>query len=180
VPNHTVAPVGPMSLRYPLRMRAASAIVEQLTRGLSADQIALTAAVGLCIAIIPVVGVTTILSFAAAWALRLNQPIIQFINWTSYPLQLLLILPFIRLGERFFRAARLRLSLEDLVAFAKADPWGAMASLWTTVWHAVAVWAVVTPLLGALVFFAARPLIRSLARRVAAARAKIPGEMAFP
>ena len=30
------------------------------------------------------------LSFLAAWALRLNQPIIQAINWTSYPLQLLL------------------------------------------------------------------------------------------
>lgn len=166
-----------MSLRNPLRVKAASAIVEQLTRGLSVDRIALTAAVGLCIAIIPVVGVTTILSFAAAWALRLNQPIIQAINWTSYPLQLLMILPFIRMGERLFRAARLRLSLVELVTFAKADPWGAIATLWTTVWHAVAVWALLTPLLGALIFFAARPSIQWLARRVAAGREKTSGEM---
>src|SRR5215468_9465402 len=98
------------------RSRFLAPIVEQLTQGLSADTIALTIAVGLCIAIIPIIGVTTALSFLAAWALRLNQPIIQAINWTSYPLQLLMIFPFIRLGERIFRAPRVRFSLSELTS----------------------------------------------------------------
>ncbi len=163
-----------------VRMKAAAAIVDQLTQGLSPDRVAMTVAVGLCIAIIPIVGVTTILSFAAAWALRLNQPVIQFINWTSYPLQLLLILPFIRMGERLFHAPRLRLSVAELVAFAKTDPWGAIATLWTTLWHAATAWAILTPFLGILIFFAARPLIRLLARRVAEGRNRRAGEAAAP
>jgi uncharacterized protein (DUF2062 family) len=154
----------------PLRAKIASAIVDQLTQGLSADRIALTVAVGLCIAIIPIVGVTTVLSFAAAWALRLNQPIIQTINWSSYALQLLLIIPFIRLGERVFRAPRMTLSLEQLVAYAKSDPFRMLASLSTTIGHAVVAWLLVIPFVGALAFFATRPLIGSLAMRLAAAR----------
>ncbi len=102
------------------KKRVDAVIVQQLTQGLSAEKIALTIAVGVCIAIIPIVGATTILSFAAAWALRLNQPIIQTINWSSYALQLLLIFPFIRLGEWIFRAPRLGLSLDQMVALVKA------------------------------------------------------------
>ena len=71
---------------------------------------------------IPVVGVTTVLSFAVAWLLRLNQPVIQTINWSSYALQLLLIIPFIRLGEAIFHAPRMSASLEELLAIARADP----------------------------------------------------------
>ncbi len=82
-----------------LKSRIVDPIVAQLTQGLSVERIALTIAVGLCLAVIPVIGVTTILCFLAAWALRLNQPIIQLINWSSAALQLLLIIPFIRLGE---------------------------------------------------------------------------------
>jgi hypothetical protein len=147
-------------------------LLEQLRQGLTPEKIALTLACGLCIAVIPVVGVTTILSFATAWALGLNQPIIQAINWFSYALQLLLIVPFIRMGERIFRAPRLTLSIDELVTIAKVDPFGALAQLWTTLWHAVAAWAIVVPFAGALVFFASWPLFRSLARRVAAARGK--------
>ncbi len=156
----------------PLQAKIASAIVDQLTQGLSAERIALTVAVGLCIAIIPIVGVTTILSFAAAWALRLNQPIIQTINWSSYPLQLLLIIPFIRAGERIFQAPRMTLSLEQLVAYAKADPFGMLASLSTTLGHAVVAWLLVIPFVGALAFLATRPLVRSLSMRLVAARRK--------
>ncbi|HEY1253079.1 MAG TPA: DUF2062 domain-containing protein [Thermoanaerobaculia bacterium] len=147
-------------------------IVQQLTQGLSAEKIALTIAVGLCIAIIPIVGATTILSFAAAWALRLNQPIIQTINWSSYALQLLLIFPFIRLGEWIFRAPRMRLSLEQMVALVKADPWGALVSLSATFGHAVVAWLLVVPFVGAVAYFAFRPILRALALRLQPAAAK--------
>jgi uncharacterized protein (DUF2062 family) len=164
-----------MSLRGLLQRRIAAPVLEQLTQGLSPDTIALTVGVGLAIAVIPIVGVTTILSFLAAWALRLNQPIIQAINWSSYALQLLLILPFIRLGEWIFRAPRLSLSLEELVAMGKADPLGTIPLLGATAAHAVVAWIAVVPLIVAAAYFATRPLFRSLARRaVPAAKASPP------
>lgn len=152
------------------RRRVGEPVLQQLTQGLSPDQVALTCAVGLCIAVIPVIGVTTILSFLAAWALKLNQPVIQTINWSSYPLQLLMIFPFIRLGEKIFGSPRLKFSLEQLVAMGKADPLGTMALLGTTLAHAVVAWLLVCPLILVAVYFGTRPLFRALARRVAAVR----------
>jgi hypothetical protein len=37
-----------------------------------------------------------------ALTLRLNVPVIQAANWAAAPLQLVLIVPFVRLGERIF------------------------------------------------------------------------------
>ena len=159
-----------MSLHSILKAKVGDPILLQLKQGLSPEKIALTVAFGFCIAVFPVVGATTILCFIAAWAFGLNMPIIQAINWSSYALQLLMIFPFIRLGERIFRAPRLSLSLDQLVAMARADPFGSLASLWTTIWHAVVAWALVAPLLIAAIYFATRPAFQALARRVAAGR----------
>lgn len=157
-----------------LKARIVDPIVQQLTQGLSPERVAMTIAVGLCLAIIPVIGVTTILCFLAAWTLRLNQPIIQLINWTSAALQLLLIIPFIRLGEAIFGAPRMARSLEELVAMAKSDPVLAMAMLGETLGHAVVAWLIVSPFLIAAVYFGSRPVLRRLARRVVPAR---PGDI---
>jgi uncharacterized protein (DUF2062 family) len=159
-----------MNLRALLKAKIADPIVEQLTQGLSPERIALTVAVGLTIAVNPIVGTTTILCFVAAWALRLNQPIIQAINWSSYALQLLLIFPFIRLGEALFGGPPETRSLQQLVAMAKTDALGTMRTVGATFLHAAAAWALVAPLLTAVVYFATRPLFRTLARRVAEGR----------
>ena len=161
-----------MSLQARLKAKIADPIVEQLTQGLSPEKIALTVAVGLTIAVNPVVGTTTVLCFFAAWALRLNQPIIQAVNWSSYALQLLLIFPFIRLGEWIFAAAPETRSLQELVAMAKADAFGTVRTLGATIAHAVVGWALVAPLLTAAIYFATRPFFRALARRVAANRSR--------
>jgi uncharacterized protein (DUF2062 family) len=153
-----------------LKKRVDAVIVQQLTQGLSAEKIALTVAVGLCIAVNPVIGTTTLGCFVAAWALGLNQPIIQTINWSSYVLQLLLIFPFIRLGEWIFRAAPERRSFGELAAMTKAHPLDALATLGATILHAVVAWLLVAPLIVAAVYFAMRPLLRALARRVASAQ----------
>ncbi len=155
-----------MSLRDFFRSWIAAPIREQLTQGLSPDTVALTIGVGLAIAVIPVVGVTTVMSFLAAWALRLNQPIIQTINWSSYALQLLMIFPFIRLGEKLFRAPRLHLSLDELVAMAKTDPLGTLSRLGSSIGHAVVAWTLVAPLIVAAAYYGTRPVLRSLARRL--------------
>jgi uncharacterized protein (DUF2062 family) len=159
-----------MTVRSRLKAKIADPIVEQLTQGLSAEKIALTVAVGLTIAVNPIVGTTTILCFVAAWALELNQPIIQAINWSSYALQLLLIFPFIRLGEWIFGAPRENRSLQRLVAMMKSDPLGTLADVRATLGHALVAWILVAPLLIAVIYFGSRPLFRALARRVAGSR----------
>jgi uncharacterized protein (DUF2062 family) len=161
-----------MSERSFLRRKIGDPILQQFTQGISPEKIALTVAVGSTIAVNPIVGTTTVLCFLAAWALRLNQPIIQAINWSSYALQLLLIFPFIRLGEWIFGAPRENRSLERLVEMMKADLVGALANVRATLGHAVVAWLAVAPFLIGAIYFGTLPVFRALARRIGGARLK--------
>ncbi|MGB7265336.1 MAG: DUF2062 domain-containing protein [Terracidiphilus sp.] len=69
-----------------------------LSQGISPRRLALTLALGFAIGCIPVVGIPTVLCAALALALRLNFPAIQAANYVAMPLQLALIIPFMRLG----------------------------------------------------------------------------------
>lgn len=70
-----------------------------LSQGISPRRLALTLALGFAVGCIPVVGIPTLLCAALALALRLNLPAIQAANYIAMPLQLLLIVPFVRLGR---------------------------------------------------------------------------------
>ena len=73
-----------------------------LRQGMSPRRMALTLALGFAIGCIPVVGVPTIVCAALAVAFRLNLPAIQAANYAVMPIQLLLIVPFARLGNCLF------------------------------------------------------------------------------
>lgn len=73
-----------------------------LRQGISPRRLALTLALGFAIGCIPVLGVPTLICCVLALALRLNLPAIQAANYAMLPLQLLLIVPFARLGNWLF------------------------------------------------------------------------------
>jgi hypothetical protein len=102
----------------------------------------------------------------AAWAFRLNHPVIQAINWTSAPLQLLLLVPFIRMGERLFGAPRLTLSLDQLGEMGKDDPFGTVSRLGVTAAHAVVAWGLLVPFLILGGYYLTRPFLRAAWRRI--------------
>jgi uncharacterized protein (DUF2062 family) len=69
-----------------------------LSQGISPTRLALTLALGFAIGCIPVIGIPTVLCAALALGLRLNLPAIQAANYAAMPLQLALIVPFVRMG----------------------------------------------------------------------------------
>jgi uncharacterized protein (DUF2062 family) len=75
-----------------------SSVAQWLLQGVSPERLALTLALGCAIGCLPVVGVPTLLCAALALALKLNLPAIQAANYAVMPLQLVLIVPFVRLG----------------------------------------------------------------------------------
>jgi uncharacterized protein (DUF2062 family) len=82
-----------------------------LAQGISPRRLALTLALGFAIGCIPVIGVPTVLCATIALALRLNQPAIQAANYAAMPLQLALIVPFMRLGRWLISAGPTRFTL---------------------------------------------------------------------
>jgi uncharacterized protein (DUF2062 family) len=73
-----------------------------LRQGITPFRLALTLALGFAIGCIPVIGIPTVLCAGLALGFGLNLPAIQAANYAAMPLQLLLILPFIRLGQWMF------------------------------------------------------------------------------
>lgn len=90
-----------MSVRI-LNKLAKVDVAKWLRMGITPRRLALTLALGFAIGCIPVVGVPTILCAALALLLGLNQPAIQAANYAAMPLQIILIVPFMRLGRWMF------------------------------------------------------------------------------
>ncbi len=99
------------SVRAQLRQRVGEPIVALLRMGTSPQRIAISIAVGTIIGVLPLLGSTTALCFVIAVALRLNLVAMQAFNWLVAGPQLIMILPFIRLGEWLYRAPPLGLQL---------------------------------------------------------------------
>lgn len=114
-----------------------------LRQGITPEKLALCLALGICLSCCPILGITTTLCTIAALGFRLNLPAIQLANYAGTPLQVVLLLPFIRLGERLFHSERLPLSIHEITARFHASFWGTLKELWTWEWHAVVAWALV-------------------------------------
>jgi len=71
-----------------------------LAEGISPRRLALTLALGFVLGCLPVMGIPTALCAIIALAFRLNLPAIQAANYAAMPLQVALIVPFVRLGGR--------------------------------------------------------------------------------
>jgi len=137
-------------------------LMNLLKQGVTPQKIALSLALGVTIGVFPALGWTTILCTIIALALRLNLPAIQLVNYLVYPLQLALLLPFYRLGERFFHSEHLPISPQQILAMAKTNLQATVAVLWSTTWHAVVIWAIFAPAATAIIYL----ILLSLVRRV--------------
>src|SRR6516165_3140934 len=105
-------------------------VLDLLTRGVTPEKIALSLTIGAVMGTFPVLGTTTTICALLAFALGLNLPAIQLANYAVYPLQLLLLLPAVRIGEKLTHSAPLTLSVAQITAMVRADRWYAGRMLW--------------------------------------------------
>ena len=140
-------------------------ILDLLRQGVTPEKIALSLTLGVALGVFPVLGSTTALCAVAALALRLNLPAIQIVNYFVYPLQIALLIPFFRLGEKLFRAPHLLLSVPQIYAMIHANMGGAIRSLWTTTWHAIIVWCVVAPVFVGVAYGILAPALHRVLRK---------------
>ena len=151
-------------LRQFWRERVVGLLVAQLRQGTTPQKIALTLALGLCLAVFPIFGSTTLLCFLIGLWLGLNQPIIQLVNWLASPFQLGLIPGFVRLGERLVHAPRVSFSIPQLFATFHASPAKFFREFGLTGLHGIFGWLAVAPFAGLLLYTIFLPFTRRLAK----------------
>ena len=144
-------------------------LLELLRQGATPEKLALSIALGAVFGLLPAIGWNTTLCALIALIWRLNLPAIQLVNYFLYPLQIALLIPFFRLGEKLFRAPHLPISVSQIYEFAHANLWAAIKLLWTTTWHAIVVWALLAPFVAALLYFLLVPAFRRVLKQVRSA-----------
>lgn len=146
--------------------RVVAPIVAQLKQGITPEKIALTLALGGVIGIFPILGATTVLCAVVGIWLRLNQPIIQLVNYLVYPVQIVLLIPFYRAGERLFGAEPVPIAdVASLVTRFSEGPWQFVLDYGLVGLYGITVWALVAPPMAAIAYFALRPVLAQLSPR---------------
>lgn len=146
--------------------RVVTPLIHLLRVGASPRRLAWSLAVGAVIGINPIVGSTTLVCLGVAFTARLNLIASQIANHLCFPIQLALVLVYLRAGEILFRTGPLPVATDAFLHTLTRHQWSTAQLLWTWEWHAIAVWllaaAILTPLLAA----ALHPLLNRLLHRL--------------
>jgi uncharacterized protein (DUF2062 family) len=126
-------------------MKILDPLFKFLRQGMSPERLALCVAIGIVIGNIPILGVSSLLCGAIAVVFRLNLPAIQLVQAAMAPTQLLLIIPFVRLGEWLLHAPPQALSIKEGLALIHQGVSHAVVALWDAIVHAGFAWMLLAP-----------------------------------
>lgn len=149
------------------RRRVLAPIVAQLRQGTTPQLLAITIAAGAVIGVFPILGTTTLMCGIFAAALRLNQPVIQLVNYLVYPVQLALLFPFYRAGEKLFQQPPVPIaSLTALTERFWASPQQFFIDYGLVALYGVVVWGLLAPILFGAMYVLLRAPLAALASRI--------------
>ena len=122
-------------------------IKNQLTQGASPIGLARTCAAGVTLAVIPLLGATTALCAIAGIKFKLNQPLLQLVNYLFYPVQLLMLPVFIFSGAKLTGSVPVEFDPRIVINEFTTDPSLFMKHYGVAGVHAVLVWLLICPFL---------------------------------
>ena len=135
-------------------------IIGLLKQGITPEKISLSIAFGAILGIFPILGSTVILCTIASYLFRLNFVAIQIINYLIYPLQLILFIPFIRLGEIVLNHEPFPISMEIIYNMLKKDILIAIKTFWVANLHGIFAWCITAPFVAILIYYIMLPILR--------------------
>ena len=124
----------------------------QLALGTDRRKLALTCAVGVSCGTLPLLGLTTVLCLICGFLFKLNQPILQAINFVMIPVQLLLIPVFGFAALKLGRPLAVDPHPEAIIRAFAAGPADFLRVYGELGLRAVAAWALSVPLLAGVVY----------------------------
>ncbi len=147
------------------QQRIVQPVLLLLKQGLTPEKLALTISLGIALGTVPVLGSTSISCALAAAVLGLNQAAIQGVNYLAYPLQLALLIPFLKLGAVLFGDHGFQLTLGDIQRLISSGIMNTISTLWTATMHGIVAWGMVVIPAVTILYFALCPILRLAAQR---------------
>ena len=154
-----------------IREKLIDPILNLLKQGVTPEKLSWSFAVGILLGTFPILGITTALCVLATFLFKLNPVAIQVANYLAYPLQFILLIPFMRLGETIFGVDHVALQIPELLEFFKRDWTGFLKTYGMTGLRGVFAWALLAPWVTMIL----RHSFLILFRRISARRPGSPG-----
>jgi uncharacterized protein (DUF2062 family) len=154
------------AMRALWQRRVLDVTLAQLRQGITPQKIALTIALGVALGLFPILGSTTALCLLAGVLFKLNQPVIQLLNWMVAPLQVPGIYLFVRAGERLTHSPPVSFSITALMIAFKASPLRFLQQYGTTGLRGVLAWLLFAPGIAVLLYALALPPLKRMSGRV--------------
>ena len=100
----------------------------------------------------PLVWGTSLICIVIASWLRINQVVMQLANYLMYPVQIILFIPYLILGEKLFTTNFLPQNHIQLLDQIKQSPYLFLSHFWQSNLQGLIAWLVIAPLVFTLVF----------------------------
>ena len=100
-----------------------------LKQGLTPKELSQSIIVSGLISIIPILGVSTFMITTVSLKRKLNLPVMISLSYLMWPIQILLIIPFIRVGEFIFSVPRNHHTVEEIISSFQSSFIGTLSQL---------------------------------------------------
>ncbi|KAL4566203.1 hypothetical protein LXL04_030315 [Taraxacum kok-saghyz] len=147
-----------------LNKKVVEPFVEILSRGAEPKQLAFSTALGFTCGLFPIVGVTMFLSALAiaVFGSSVNAPTLMLANFVITPVEISLMIVFLRFGEYLTGGAHFPLTSD---ALKKVLTGKASSEILLSIVHAILGWLVMSPFILGVLYFIFVPCFTVLVRR---------------
>jgi uncharacterized protein (DUF2062 family) len=136
-----------------------------IKEGISVERLSVSLALGVTVGLIPLYGITTLLVGCIAFSLRLNFIAMQVAHYIVHPIQIALLVPFLKLGDSVVKDAEVSFTVDQYIALFKMDFWGTLREFWLINLSAIGIWFILSiPLSIGLYFLIIRAIRKYLPR----------------
>jgi uncharacterized protein (DUF2062 family) len=137
-----------------------------LMMGTSPKSVAFGISAAVALGLFPVVGTTTIIITLFALLFRLNLPLMQMINYTVFPLQIIMVVPLMKLGEIIFGFEKLNYTAGEIATIIGTNIPNAFELLFDLTMQAIGAWILIAPIITYILFIFLHKTISKIAGRV--------------
>jgi uncharacterized protein (DUF2062 family) len=142
-------------------------IVNQLKQGTSPEKLSWSVSLGVTLGIFPIMGSTSLVCLIIGHLFRLNQPILHLFKTFTYPLQLALILVYIRLGQMLNGVPLIKFSIPQMLGQFKDDPAQFARDFGMAALYGIEAWAISATFLVPILYFISLPILKKLLVKLA-------------
>ena len=138
--------------RY-LKLRLFMPFIKYVRKGICPKKLALTITLGLTFGFIPFIGINTVILFILAVIFKLNHVIIQLVNYSIYPLQLILYLPFLKLGQVIFNGPKIELTTGEFIRTLRYHWLDTVIDIWQINLMGILLWVIISVPIGFCIYY---------------------------